>query len=71
MNDEMLSYDQAAEFLGLPKGTLYAMVSARRIPHVGPGPRLVRFRLGDLQAWVRSRVVAAQGEIGPVPVDGA
>ncbi len=40
----ILSYDDAAEFLGICKGTLYALVSQRRIPHVRIGPRLVRFR---------------------------
>ena len=54
---DMLTYDEAAAVLAVPKGTLYAMVSRRLIPHVRLGPRLVRFPRAVLDDWVRARTV--------------
>ena len=59
---QMLTYRQAATFLGVPVGTLYAWVHTRAIPHVRLGPRLVRFSRSNLLAWVDARAVAAKGE---------
>jgi len=65
MSKDMLDYDEASAVLGLPKGTLYAMVSHRRIPHIRMGPRLVRFRREDLDKWLRTQTVLPEGEIKP------
>ncbi len=54
---EMISYAEASEFLGVPVGTLYAWVHARRIPHIRLGSRMVRFRLDALKEWVATRDV--------------
>ena len=56
---EMLGYHDAAAMLGVPVGTVYAWVSRRRIPHVRLGPRLVRFRRGELERWIEVRRVPA------------
>jgi len=58
----MLTYRQAATFLGVPVGTLYAWVHTRSIPHVRLGPRLVRFSREKLVAWVDARAIATRGE---------
>ncbi len=60
MTAEMMSYDDAAKYLRMQKGTLYCMVSRRRIPHVRLGPRLVRFRRADLEAWLEARSVGCR-----------
>ena len=52
-----MTYSEAASRLGLKLGTLYALVHARRIPHIRLGPRLVRFRPCELEAWVRAHSV--------------
>ncbi len=54
----LLSYDDAADLLSLPKGTLYSLVNQRRIPYVRLGPRLVRFDKNKLEAWVSDRSVS-------------
>ena len=59
---DMLTYDEAAAVLAVPKGTLYAMVSRRLIPHVRMGPRLVRFPRAELEEWARDRVVLPYGD---------
>jgi excisionase family DNA binding protein len=55
--EDSLTYEQAGRFLNLKTGTLYALVSQRRIPHVRLGRRLVRFSRPALDAWLRSHVV--------------
>ena len=59
--DRLITYRQAAERLGMPVGTLYSLVSTRRIPHVRLGRRLVRFRRRELEAWVDEHRVDARG----------
>ncbi|MFH1811030.1 MAG: helix-turn-helix domain-containing protein [Pseudomonadota bacterium] len=59
----LIGYAEAADILGLKHGTLYAMVSQRRIPHVRMGGRLVRFDSAELERWVESRRVAVSPEV--------
>jgi len=54
---ELMSYEEAAAYLGLLKGTLYALVHKRQVPHVRLGPRFVRFRRSDLDRWLLDRSV--------------
>lgn len=49
---ELLGYREAKDILGVPLGTLYAWVHARRIPHIRLGPRLVKFRRSELEQWL-------------------
>lgn len=53
----LLNYDEACQFLGLKRGTMYALVSQRRIPHVRLGRRLVRFSKAELERWVAERSI--------------
>lgn len=55
---ELLTYAQASTHLNLKLGTLYALVSQGRVPHMRLGRRLVRFSRGDLDAWLRQHAVA-------------
>jgi excisionase family DNA binding protein len=57
---DLLTYVEAAKFLSLPVGTLYAWVDARRIPHFRLGIRLVRFSRVALEEWLAERTVAAR-----------
>lgn len=56
----MLTYKDAAKLVGVKLGTVYAMVSQRRIPHVRLGRRLVRFPRSELMRWLNERLVAAE-----------
>lgn len=55
---KFINYAEAAALLGVPVGTLYAKVHHREIPHHRIGPRIVRFRLDELLAWLELRKVA-------------
>ncbi len=60
----MLTIDQAAAYLAIPKATLYTWRTRR----VGFGPRAVkmggclRYRRSDLDAWVVEHLEPAEGE---------
>ncbi len=54
---EYCGYPGAQEITGLAAGTLYSLVSKRRIPHVRIGPRLVRFNREELRNWLRTQEV--------------
>jgi excisionase family DNA binding protein len=55
--DNLLTYADAATHLNMKLGTLYALVSQKRIPHVRLGRRLVRFSRVALDAWLQAGVV--------------
>lgn len=50
-SENFLNHSQAAEFLQIPKSTLYSYTSNRLIPHYKRGKRLV-FKKSDLEAWL-------------------
>jgi excisionase family DNA binding protein len=60
MSDKpLITYQEAARILGLPRGTLYALVHQNRIPHIRLGKRLVRFDENRLREFVDAHRVEA------------
>jgi excisionase family DNA binding protein len=53
-----LTYDQAAQYLGLSVGSLYRLVHEGKIPFVRVGKRGVRFERAALSRWQGEREVA-------------
>lgn len=51
-SEPYIDYDEAAEYLSMPLGTLRNKVSAGEIPHYKRG-RIVRFRRSELDAYMR------------------
>jgi excisionase family DNA binding protein len=51
-SDGFLDVDGAASFLACPKSRIYALVSAKRIPHYRDGSRLL-FDRSELREFVR------------------
>ena len=49
----LLTVVEAAVFLGLSVGTVYHMISEHRLPVVRISRRCIRFRVSDLERWVR------------------
>lgn len=63
MLNELLTTQEAAPHTGLTAKTLAVYrVTGRGPRFVRVGPRFVRYRLDDLEAWVRSRITEAGGE---------
>jgi excisionase family DNA binding protein len=51
-SDRLLTIREVSELTKLAVGTLYHLVSERRIPTVHLSRRCIRFRLSDLQRWI-------------------
>jgi excisionase family DNA binding protein len=49
---DQIEYKEAASLLGVPIGTLYALVARREIPHYRYFTRTVRFSRSELVAWI-------------------
>jgi len=62
MKDEFITYQEAAEIIGVPQGTVYSWVSLKKIPHLRFGPRLVRFSRQELQKWIEKRLIPENEE---------
>jgi len=58
--DKLINIREAARFLDVAVGSLYHMVSQRRIPCVRLSKRCLRFRLADLQKLVNAKYVPAK-----------
>ena len=54
---DLLTMEQAADYLGYKKGYLYKLVHFKKIPHLKYGARFVRFRLADLEQWKQAKFV--------------
>lgn len=50
-------YKEAAAYTGIPEGTLRALVSQKKIPHIRVSPRLVLMDLDEIDAWLAERSV--------------
>jgi len=55
MNERrLLTADELAAYLSLPKGTIYAWVSMRKIPGVVKLGRVLRFEKEAVDRWIDS-----------------
>lgn len=57
MERDLIGYDEASDFTGIGKSTLYAMVCQKRLPHFRLGGRLVRFSKKELSEWLQERYI--------------
>ncbi len=54
---EILTIEEASEFLGLSTSRLYKMTSNKEIPHYKPGGKKIYLNLQELEQWIlNSRV---------------
>lgn len=51
-------YKEASARTGIPEGTLRALVSTKKIPHIRVSPRVVLFDTAQLDQWLAERTVA-------------
>ncbi len=54
MTKELLSVNDLSQYLNIKKSTIYSMVENRILPHYRIG-RLIRFKQGDVDAWVEKQ----------------
>lgn len=51
-SDPLLTADEAARLLRVPRSTLYELVRSRGLPHIRIGERGLRFTRSDLDGWI-------------------
>jgi excisionase family DNA binding protein len=51
-DDRLMNVNQVAKFLGLAPGTIYHLVSEKRLPCVRLSARCLRFRRSDLEKLI-------------------
>jgi len=52
---ELLTSDEAAQFLRYSKAALWDKCRRQEIPHIRFNSRLFRFRKSDLELWLKER----------------
>lgn len=50
--EPLLTADEAAQLLHVPRSTLYELVRSRGLPHIRIGERGLRFTRSDLHGWI-------------------
>lgn len=56
-DDRLLDVTEVAEMLGLAVGSVYHLVSQKRIPFIRLSGRCLRFRRSDIEAWIAVKAV--------------
>lgn len=59
----LLTADEAARLLHIPRSTLYELVRSRGLPHVRIGDRALRFKRSDLEEWIAQNTYATRRQI--------
>jgi excisionase family DNA binding protein len=59
--DRLLSADDVAELLGVPRSFVYALARRGGIPAVRLGDRYVRFRAAAIEGWIAEQEHATRG----------
>jgi excisionase family DNA binding protein len=68
--EPMLSIDQLAEYLAVSVRTLYDWRLSGRGPRAGHVGRSLRYRVGDVQAWLDAQLERVPGEPPESPEPG-
>jgi excisionase family DNA binding protein len=59
----ILSFDEASEFLSLSKSYLYKLTSSGQIPHYKPQGKMLYFEKSELENWLRQNPVKTNKQI--------
>lgn len=60
---EILTIEEAAEFLSVSKSYLYKQTSAQAIPHYKPTGKRCYFKRSELEAWILAGRISTKSEI--------
>jgi len=61
--EKPLTFDEACQFLGMKKSTLYKMTFSKKIPHSKPGGKRIYFKKSDLVNWMLKNPVKTKERI--------
>ena len=60
---EILTIEEAAEFLSVSKSYIYKQTSAQAIPHYKPTGKRCYFKRSELEAWILTGRISTKAEI--------
>lgn len=60
---EVLTSDEAAQYMGISKSYLYKLTMRQQIPHFKPMGKMCYFNRLELEGWLQSNRVATDEEI--------
>lgn len=60
---EVFTMDEAAEYLGLSKSTMYKLNQSRAIPYYQPNGKTIYYDRADIIAYARTNRVASMSEL--------
>jgi excisionase family DNA binding protein len=60
-SESLMTADEAAQLLHIPRSTLYELVRSRGLPHVRIGERGLRFTRADLGSWIAENSYGTRG----------
>lgn len=60
---EILTIEEASEFLGLSVSRLYKMTSNKEIPHYKPGGKKIYLNRKELEQWILNSRVASNNDL--------
>lgn len=61
--EEILSLNEAAQFLKSSKSFVYKLTSQKQIPHYIPSGKKIYFKKSDLESWILKNRVTTVAEI--------
>ncbi len=61
--EKPLTFDEAADYLGLSKSHLYKLTSANKIPHYKPQGKRLYFAQCELNTWLLRNPVKTTGKV--------
>jgi len=59
----ILSFDEASDFLNLSKSYLYKLTSSGQIPHYKPQGKMLYFEKSELESWLRQNPVKSNQQV--------
>jgi excisionase family DNA binding protein len=63
LTKEILTLEEAADYLSLSKSALYKLTSRREISFYNPGGKKIYFKKTELENWIISKRIASNDEI--------
>lgn len=60
---DILSLEEAAQYIGVEKNYMYKLTHERKIPHYKPNGKMCYFKRAELEEWLMSNPVATKQEL--------
>ena len=60
---EVLNLEEASQFMGMSRSSLYKLTHSQSIPYYKPNGKLIFFEKSELLAWMRQNRIKSSAEI--------